>query len=472
MAPLPPMIVPMRGRLRRGPAVLLLAALGHGTGGCTGGAFACSDDQGCAGAGTGGVCEPTGFCSFPDDDCGSGRRYGAHAGEGLAGACVEVEAATSSSSGTTGATLVSLDGTISGSTAASSTGPAESSSTTGADTTATTGTTTCPDGWWDCAWSHRLALTLAPLTFTLDEPVPVLVRLTPERWDPSVAQPAGQDLRFIDATGGVVPHEIEATGDAFAVWIRWPAADLGVHAYWGNPDASDGQDLAGVWQDDHEAVWHLDDGQDAVGAHPLTAHGTASAPGIVAVASAFDGSTSYMQGAGGDSMASLLAGPATLEAWILPTSFGDFGRGRVIDNASDIEPMHGWSLQLRDGMPNDGLMLEVARQIAEDVWFANDVIVLGQWQYVAAVFDGQQTRLYVDGAEVQVSMVAGTGPPSPDATEPITLGRIAGEPTGWFDGTIDEVRLSSVARDPAWIAMQWSAVQDGVLVYGPVEQAP
>ena len=36
-----------------------------------------------------GVCEPTGFCAFPDDGCASGRRYGALAGATLASTCVE-----------------------------------------------------------------------------------------------------------------------------------------------------------------------------------------------------------------------------------------------------------------------------------------------------------------------------------------------------------------------------------------------
>jgi hypothetical protein len=44
--------------------------------------------------GVAGTCEPTGGCSFPDDSCGSGRRYGAHAPDGLAGTCASAEVAT------------------------------------------------------------------------------------------------------------------------------------------------------------------------------------------------------------------------------------------------------------------------------------------------------------------------------------------------------------------------------------------
>jgi hypothetical protein len=45
--------------------------------------FQCSNDTAC---GASGVCEATGYCSFPDTDCPSGRRYGDSAG-GSAGQC-------------------------------------------------------------------------------------------------------------------------------------------------------------------------------------------------------------------------------------------------------------------------------------------------------------------------------------------------------------------------------------------------
>jgi hypothetical protein len=54
--------------------------------GCTRGTFACEDDLACGGDGT---CQPEGWCSFPDDGCPSGQRFGEHSGEGLGGLCVD-----------------------------------------------------------------------------------------------------------------------------------------------------------------------------------------------------------------------------------------------------------------------------------------------------------------------------------------------------------------------------------------------
>lgn len=70
---------------------------------CRIGAFHCEDVDDC---GSDGTCEASGFCSFPDGACPSGQRYGEHAGDGLAGACVD-ELGTSSGPDTTQGSAVS-----------------------------------------------------------------------------------------------------------------------------------------------------------------------------------------------------------------------------------------------------------------------------------------------------------------------------------------------------------------------------
>ncbi len=82
----------------RGPFVALIAATIAG--GCFGraGAYACDEDADCNAA-NGGRCEATGFCSYLDTSCDSGRRYDALAPVALDGECVSPADETS---GTTG----------------------------------------------------------------------------------------------------------------------------------------------------------------------------------------------------------------------------------------------------------------------------------------------------------------------------------------------------------------------------------
>ena len=59
-------------------------------GGCTpiASAFRCADSAACVSAGVAGTCEGNHWCSFPDQACASGRRYGEFAGDGLSKLCV------------------------------------------------------------------------------------------------------------------------------------------------------------------------------------------------------------------------------------------------------------------------------------------------------------------------------------------------------------------------------------------------
>jgi len=51
-------------------------------------AFRCADSAACVREGVAGTCEGNHWCSFPDATCGSGRRYGEFAGDGLSNSCV------------------------------------------------------------------------------------------------------------------------------------------------------------------------------------------------------------------------------------------------------------------------------------------------------------------------------------------------------------------------------------------------
>lgn len=78
--------------------VLPIAAL---VAACQSSGFQCEDDSECTVQGVAGLCEDNGVCSFPDEECSSGRRYGQQAPAELAGVCVA--GGGGSSSGTTSA---------------------------------------------------------------------------------------------------------------------------------------------------------------------------------------------------------------------------------------------------------------------------------------------------------------------------------------------------------------------------------
>lgn len=103
---------------------------------CAATTFQCSDTGECAGR-PGGVCEPTGWCSFPDDACPSGRRYGEFSGGSFSNECVSTSEPTSTST-----TVVGSESTTTSSPATLSNSGSTVSTSGGFATTGTTETTT------------------------------------------------------------------------------------------------------------------------------------------------------------------------------------------------------------------------------------------------------------------------------------------------------------------------------------------
>lgn len=80
--------------------------------------FPCDADEQCSRDGAAGLCQASGYCSFPDASCDSNQRYGDLAPGELAGTCVPVEAAGSGTDDPTdddptpGVTTVEQDTTV------------------------------------------------------------------------------------------------------------------------------------------------------------------------------------------------------------------------------------------------------------------------------------------------------------------------------------------------------------------------
>jgi hypothetical protein len=120
------------GALARAIVAVVVAG---GLGACTStGAFECEADEQCQDGSRLGRCESSGWCSFPDATCDSGYKYGTHAGEGLADACVDPSLGSSgdpTGPATTIGTTTNVDGP----------GPLDSAEGDTTTTTATTATT-------------------------------------------------------------------------------------------------------------------------------------------------------------------------------------------------------------------------------------------------------------------------------------------------------------------------------------------
>lgn len=311
---------------------------------------------------------------------------------------------------------------------------------------------------------------------------PVLVILDSSRIDYGRVQDQGQDLRFTDAvTQDLLAHEIELwneEGRSF-VWVKVPRIAVdGTSRIWmsyGDPSAEDGQQPSEVWMDDFAAVWHLDEtivGEGVVAGSHRDSTGRANHAdhvGTTSVADAtslgraqsFDGIDDHLE-----FQSSTVQGTRealTLSARARPTGephdwphvigAGDDGRHWQLF----WDRGFGWADRYRvDGVYREN-------------WTSAGA--LGQWNSLSSVYDGDSVRLYVDGLEVARTAATGGAGLLDSLTTPIYIGGNPGLSPREFQGDIDEVRVSTVARSADWIRAEHLCNTDSLIVFGtPAER--
>ena len=111
-------------------------------------------------------------------------------------------------------------------------------------------------------------------------------------------------------------------------------------------------------------------------------------------------------------------------------------------------------LKLRDDSKK--LQIEIIDRSGQEKQIQSiDPIVAGRWYHAAAVSDGTNLSLYLDDATVaggyvlQGSVPVSGGLYDSNATWAVGRGFFNGGVTDWFDGRIDEVRVSGAALDPS-----------------------
>jgi hypothetical protein len=320
----------------------------------------------------------------------------------------------------------------------------------------------------------RSELTLSAPTETLVD-FPLLVIVDDTRAARDRMQPDASDLRFFDAGGNVLPHEIEQVGAAgglpLVAWVRVPIIDEPITLtmeYGATPTATSTQP---VWSASYAAVYHLSNLRDSTPAANVGVWSGGAekiAAGRIGDAHVFEESTTDAVVLGGTGALTFPSG-ITVSAWMQPSSLTSpsgynaavtkeyMGAGEVFWLGIEDAPRLGCiEIGTTNGLNAGGS--------------AGIVFTLGSWHHVTLTYDGVLTeRIFVDGA---VARTTNPGGSLVQATFPIIVGADANAESGpdddWFDGTIDEVRVETAVRSPGWIAYDVASQRDEVITYGPV----
>jgi hypothetical protein len=277
---------------------------------------------------------------------------------------------------------------------------------------------------------------------------PVLMSFTNS--DLNKAKSDGSDLVFTDSTNGVLDFEIEkftqSTG-ALVAWVRIPALSTGTNVetflYYGNDSASSLENASGVWDDDYVGVWHLSDSfEDSTDNNNDGSNtGTTDVAGKIGDARDFEyDSSQYISVPDSASLRLDDVDLITIEAWINKESTQALAWQAIVQK-SDAS----YNLQLENADTPFFTIYDGSYNSAE----ANAPIANGQWYHLVGTFDGSTVRLYING--VLQSTTAAASSISSNTGIDVGIGENLDNTGRYFDGIIDEVRISKIARSAVWI---------------------
>lgn len=312
--------------------------------------------------------------------------------------------------------------------------------------------------WWDVGWTRRRRI-LVDLANT--EPLidyPVLVRLDGNRIDYAAAKPGGIDVRFLgEGSASPLSHEIEEwdTGSSSYVWVRLPVVQpimngpTVIWMYYDNDAAGPAGDSEATWNAGFRSVHHFNvtmNDSTAATKHGTSPNPPSPGPGLIAGAHVFDGMNDrvLLPGEEDFDFATMLS----VSAWVRVASFTMTWQ-TIVAKGDDSWRLH------REWDTNFPGIGTTHVNPPYDNFGGSISINDNTWHHVAAVYDGQTKKVFVDGAlDTSKSFNAAIV----NSTYPVCIGDNNQAPNREFHGSIDEVRISSVALPNAWMAADYRTV--------------
>ena len=352
---------------------------------------------------------------------------------------------------------------------------------------------------WLAGWANRKAIAVQDAFVDGDlTNFPLYVPIVADG-DMAGALATGFDLRFTLSDGTTLLYyerESWAGGGGGAVtadiWVKVPSIEASggasIYLYWGKADAADGASPANVWDANHVGVWHSQDASDTtiadstVNANTGTKLGSgepAEAAGRIGRAQLYDGVDDYIDC--GDVLDGTLAGTDnkfSISMWFKPESAMTanvlLGKWNPTNDQREVLLMLTTDSKIklqwyRDGTGNEYRYVRGITQFTDTT----------KWYHIIYTYDGtidtndglDRVGVYVDGASESGSLgSSGTLGGIYDSSSPLRLG-VTTDPIGLFNGSIDEVRISDIARSADWIKFEFRNVDeaDNELTWGALE---
>lgn len=294
---------------------------------------------------------------------------------------------------------------------------------------------------------------------------PLLVRLDASNFDFPAADTS--TLTFRKPDGRILPHEVERWDRAAAQAEVWVGMDTvhgnsalqELHIRWGD---AGGMPVSGSFevfpsQDGFQGAWHLGESEgarrDATGngrdGIPRGTDGDEQIQGMIGWAHTFDGMDDVL-----DVGVINIPRSITLSAWIRweGAQAGELG-GIIRKAAGPDRVLPAYGLRHGSGPAPTFDISDTGASLSRPL----EPLPAGEWALVHGTYDGLRIIGYVNGRQV-ASTVASLDGNLVQNSLPTLIGAAG---PGGFAGGVDEVRVESVARSPAWIKLCFESQRAG-----------
>ena len=290
------------------------------------------------------------------------------------------------------------------------------------------------------------------------------------------ARANGFDIRFTEDDGNTLlkyEREYWTGGDGNPAtayfWVKVPsilaASGAIIYCYYGKADAGDGEDAPNVWDANFKGVWHMKDITpntiaDSTGVNDGTkfaANEPIEVDGKIYKAQEFDALDDFID-CGND--ASLALTKWTYGLWIY-RKVDNVLAERLISKSDAVS----FDFFIHLHLANEPYTSFTDTFGAEHTLITVETIPLNEWAFVSVTFDGTYLKIYINDVLEATSVDFSAFTPRTSIRN-LWIGRLLD--TYRFDGYIDEVCISNIARTPAWIKFGYRNINeaDNELTWG------
>ncbi|HEY4183118.1 MAG TPA: DUF2341 domain-containing protein [Kofleriaceae bacterium] len=281
----------------------------------------------------------------------------------------------------------------------------------------------------------------------------------------------GHDIEFTAADGTtVIPYDrqnYDQTSGSLVAWVRVPRLSntdpTDIYMYYEKSSATDRQDAAATWDSTYHGVWHLDADANDVSGDNNDGAGTGVA---FAQAGHIGASAKYEQMGdrikiNNSSTLDAVTSAGTFSMWVNFVQSAATRYQILVSNTESFKTSNsdGFSWALRgdgdmyfypwvdDPSASSDYAITAAPPFTASVWHLATVTYDQAIKKVIMYCDGQPLATMFDGTTTDWTQAA--------SVSDWYVGQNPDNAGSYFIGSIDEMRISSVARSPGWIQTEY-----------------